>query len=1117
MDEKDSLKDAVHVGANYGSRYVEDEEKQVGFATSSRTPRVDALNRQLRIERTNSISLATAPPRTAPGTTFPALYKTMSIQVENVENSKMIDPKKEGKQATDLANLEFHAISVDDLLSRLATSKIHGLDQNQVTRRVSQYGPNVISPPPKNMAKKIFFYVFGGFGSLLFVASLICFLAWKPIGEPDPQSANLVLAIVLLLVIVIQAIFNAWQDNVTSRVMASISNLVGAEALVLRDGKLATVAASELVPGDLIKITLGCKLPADLRLIDISSDLKFDRSILTGESDAIPAAIDSTDCNFLETRNVALQGTLCTSGSGMGIVVQTGDNTVFGRIAKLSSQSSGRRTTLEAEILRFVTIIASLAIVVASLIIILWAAWLRVKYPNFISVSGLLINVVSVMVAFIPEGLPVCVTLSLTVIANAMRKKKVLCKSLATVETLGAVDVLLSDKTGTLTTGKMTVTNLAFGTTYMSASAAKEAIRSDDKIKGDDSNSSHALKDLACLRDLAAIAAICNDAMFEDQEPVNQMDIETTKVNGDATDSGLLKFSQSIQSVSQSRESWKEVSKIAFNSKNKFAMKLMKAEARNSYPGGVITSVASCANSMVIFVKGAPDVLLPKCSSLVDSDGTEVELTKGLVRSLIKSQERFASQGERVLLLSRKVIPLDSLDMDLINDVGYLTGLVSDLTIVGLLALTDPPKHDTAETVRICRRAGMRFFIVTGDFALTAAAIGKKVGVITTDTPHFLVDLPRNQDLDTIPSYSADDVEGNMPHAVVLTGSDLFQMTDSQWKQTLCYREIVFARTSPQQKLQITKRFQDAGHTVAVTGDGVNDAPALKAADIGIAMGGGSEVAMEAADLVLLEDFSAIVTAIEYGRMCFENLKKVCLYLLPAGSFSELMPILLNVLFGLPQALSSFQMIIICVGTDVLPALSLIYEKPESDLLLRKPRDRKKERLVNWQLLFHAYFFIGLLETLCAMATAFYFGFVRHGIPFSAIWLSYGNVRGVSTYRLNEATYRCQSIYFFCLVFMQWGNLLATRTRRLSILHQSPIFKKATNNYYLFPAMLFALVVTVFFSYVPWFQKVMFTRGVAVENYVMPLAFAVGILMCDEVRKYFVRRYPRGPIAKMAW
>lgn len=411
-------------------------------------------------------------------------------------------------------------------------------------------------------------------------------------------------------------------------------------------------------------------------------------------------------------------------------------------------------------------------------------------------------------------------------------------------------------------------------------------------------------------------------------------------------------------------------------------------------------------DSLMLLCKGAPDVLLKRCSYVLDpSGGAPLPLSHDLLNKLSRVQEAWARKGQRVLLLAKRVIQADMLEPGTRFDDPAFADTVNlhlnqQLTIIGLVGLVDPPRDDIPETVRIMRGAGIRFFMVTGDFATTAVAIAEQCGIITAaDRIHRLADLNREADAHSIEKYDTfADHEDSPITSLVLSGPDLMEMNDVQWQQACQYREIVFARTTPEQKLRIVKELQKRHHVVGMTGDGVNDAPSLKAADVGIAMGGGSDVAMEAADLVLLDSqvppcpplsfvshicrFSSIVVAVEYGRLTFDNLKKTCLYLLPAGSFSELMPILLNVLLGLPQALSSIQMILICVVTDVLPAIAMCFEKPEAGLLLRKPRNTKTERLVDWKLLLHAYFFMGILESLCAMAMAFWY-LQRQGYLFS--------------------------------------------------------------------------------------------------------------------------------------
>ena len=407
--------------------------------------------------------------------------------------------------------------------------------------------------------------------------------------------------------------------------------------------------------------------------------------------------------------------------------------------------------------------------------------------------------------------------------------------------------------------------------------------------------------------------------------------------------------------------------------------------------------------------------------------------------------------------------------------------------------------------------------MVTGDYELTAVSIAKQCGIVT----YHEKDVDSIDHLDRF--YPIPEKRGRIPdtnyieRAIAVSGQSLITLNDNQWENLTAYTEVVFARTTPEQKLRIVKELQKRKHIVGMTGDGINDAPSLKAADVGIAMGDGSDVAIEAADLVLLDSFSSIVVALKYGRLVFENLKKTIIYLIPAGTFSELWPVLLNIFVGLPQVLSSFLMIVICCLTDCGAAMTLAYEAPEKDLLNRPPRSITGERLVNLRLLFHAYITLGTIECVCSMAMAFWF-LQRNGIKFSYVDMSFGNVPEIAdaTFLANMEN-TASSIYFVTLVIMQFFNFMATRTRYLSVFQHPPLFNKETQNIRVFFAFAFAIGCIFFFCYIPWFQQVLLTTQVPVEYFFLPATFGLGLLCLEEIRKLVVRTYPKSFLARIAW
>ncbi|EPE34198.1 Calcium ATPase, transmembrane M [Glarea lozoyensis ATCC 20868] len=1060
------------------------------------------------LQRTNSnISIHSMHSRRGsidPASALPIQYRTISFQIDESKEKDVAEAKKaKDSAAKELGNLDWHIISTNEIYTRLSSSSNQGLSSEQAKRRLTEYGKNTPSPPPTHRFKQIFGYFFRGFGSILLVGSILVFVSWKPLGDP-PAVANLALAIVLLAVFFIQAAFNAWQDWSSSRVMASISTMLPDDCLMLRDGTQVTVIASDIVPGDILFIKSGNKLPADVRFVEVSSDAKFDRSILTGESFPLPGTVESSDENYLETKCIGMQGTHCISGSAVGVVVSTGDSTVFGRIAKLTNAPKTGMTPLEKEVVNFVFIICSIMFSMILIVIIVWAAYLRKFHPGWINVPLLIVDCVSVAIAFIPEGLPIALTASLTITANIMRKNKILCKSLKTVETLGSVSVICSDKTGTLTKNKMCVTECSIGLQNMDPQATRdEMMQRRNEGKG-----------FNAVDQLRLIAGLCNSGEFD--ASTYKLPLHERKINGDATDQAVLRFSESLGPVTELRQMWKKTFELAFNSKNKYMIRTLELAEEKGLEVALHTTEAATFRAIdtLLTIKGAPDVLITRCTKFITPDGDAKPLDENTLREIENIKDKWSSEGKRVILLARKTICREEM-RESPTSARYEDEVMhharSGLTFVGIVGIVDPPRDEIPSVVKILRRAGIRIFMVTGDFALTAQAIAAECGIVT-NPPHMVKNisaLSRDYAVPTSESGNekeTSEIDHETQTSIVISGPEMITLNENQWDQLCTYTEIVFARTTPEQKLRIVREFQSRSEIVGMTGDGVNDAPSLKAADIGIALGSGSDIAIEAADMVLLESFSAIVEAVQYGRVVFDNLKKTIAYLLPAGSFSEFWPVMTNVIFGIPQVLSSFLMIIICCFTDCAAATVLAYETPEADVLLRRPRRPGTDRLVSWQLILQSYGFIGVLETVSSFAMAFWY-LQRNGLPFGMFWFKYGELpEGVDQDFVNQKLVEASSVYFVNLVVMQYFTLLTLRTRRLSLFSHPPIFNKATQNLYIFPAILFSLAMAFFWLYIPKLQSTLGTSSVGVEYWFLPVAFGMGILLLDEGRKYFVRR-----------
>lgn len=1032
-------------------------------------------------------------------------FRRMSFQISESESREKHDEDlkakvKEAEENPDksdyLDSLKFHTESVEDLYKRF-NSSVEGISQSESTARLARDGKNELPHIPPNYVKKIFKYIFGGFCSILWIGVIIFFICWRPLGDPDPAPYNLGLAILVLIVIFLQASFSAFQDWSTARTMKAILDLVPTDAVVLRSGVATKIPSTEVVVGDVVQLNIGNKVPADLCLLTTSGDVRFDRSILTGESDEIDGSLEASDTNFLESRNVALMGTMVTNGSAIGLVVLTGKNTVMGHITVSSSLVKEQPTLIQREITRFVYIIVGLTIFLAALLVFTWLGWLRKDHFEFMNVVDMLDDMMGCVVAFIPEGMPVGVALTLMMVARRMKNNNILPKGLSTVETLGCVNVICSDKTGTLTENYMSVITTSFVDLSMSAEEALPAL---------------AEGSLKPLLNLHKVATLSNDATFD---PVTiQLSIKERKILGNPTDGAVLKFVETAQqgAVKALNDEYPRVFSIPFNSKNKWMLTLHKPRQANE-----------TSSSYLLLMKGASDILLPHCTSYWSCKTNSIHpLDDVAIQDLAKTQNKMSKGAQRVILLcQRSYISTQPLGTNAFGD-DIQSQNICDLTLVGMFGIIDPPRKEASSTVAACRRAGARFFMITGDLGLTGAAIAREIGIFSGDADPDTFDtiVQRRLIKKSISRPLINSASLWSQTSLLLEGPSISQLTNEDWDMVCGYQEIVFGRTMPDQKLRIVNELRARDNVVAVTGNGINDAPAMRAADVGVAVITGSDVALEAADLILMDKFDSIIDAIRLGRLVFQNLQKVISYLLPAGSWSEIWPVLLNVFFGVPLPLSSFLMIIICVFTDLFCSLSLIMEQEEFDLLDLPPRNHKKDHLINLKVYVQSYLFMGVMETVCAHSMYFLYYWRHAGIPASALFFAFEKYTdgfyGYTEAELTQFNVVGQSVYFICLVILQWGNILSVRNKRLSILQADPI-RKQRRNPWLLASLMVSLAIAIFVTEEPGLQKIFGTGSAPLEFWFLPLPLALGILCMDEVRKLSVRLWPIGPTARIAW
>lgn len=886
----------------------------------------------------------------------------------------------------------WHALDLDETLKRIDSDLSIGLTSGEVDRRLDLYGQNVIQTSPETKWYQVLARQFVDILILILVVAAAISLAVGDVTD----------AIVILAIVLLNGILGFVQEWKAEQALSALKQMLSPQCHVIRDGNEQKIEAANVVPGDVVQLEIGDRVPADLRVAK-AVDLQVDEAVLTGESFSMGKQSEPTarEAPLAERSSMAWAGTAVTNGRALGIAVATGTHTEFGRIAELTQKVESEITPLQRKLSGLGRQLGLFALVVSCLVGVV--GWLMGK-----EMMEMFMTAISLAVAVVPEGLPAVVTLTMALGIRAMVRRKALLRRLQAAEGLGSATVICTDKTGTLTQSQMTVQTIWMpaGSVDLTGVGYDPAGHFEIRGKRIDYRNRHD------LHQLLKSALICNHSrVLKDDSGWHEV--------GEPTEAALVVAA--YKAWLQPDDHSVPITEFAFNSNRKR-----------------MTIVTRSGDTLIAHTKGAPEVILPRCTSWLQGDQVR-RMTSTDFQLVTEAYESLAKQGQRTLLVARRELPDGCrLAEDCVE---------SELTLLGIAGMTDPPRPEVPDAVRLAQSAGIKVFMMTGDAAPTALAIADQVG---------------------------------LPATTALTGQELDSMDDTALGEAL-QRDVVFARTTPEHKLRIVGILQDQGHIVGMTGDGVNDAPALKKADIGIAMGiRGTDVARGASDIVLTDDnFSSIVGAIEEGRRQYDNIQKFVRYLLSSNT-GEIVAIFVNILLGGPLILLPVQILWMNLITDGLTAVALGVEPAEKTIMHRPPRDPGRPILDRRGILA-----IAVLGT--------YIGIVTLGLFHYYLQSSDPNKAALAG-----------TVAFTVIILIEKVNVLNFRAL------QSPL---STVGFFSNPWVLMAIIgmicLQVAAVYVPILQQALHTVPLGIEEWILMLTLALPIFLIAEAYKWAAARSSR--------